>query len=552
MDEEALMSAKRFVLLCLVVTFAGVSAPRAQGAPGQIEAALADLRSRLGRSIALTNLASWRWEQQNFDDASMGCEAAPGGGGPVLGYQFLLTYNFVIYDYRVSHDRSQVILCSEMTPEQAAAAQAAEEQYSNRLCPDSAEPAVYMRSRIDLGMDAEAAQEFVNLRAGPTTSAPVLMQIPADFPFTVAAGPECADSLVWWYVLAGEQTGYVAEGIDGAYLVQPPQPEPLPDRVVLSASNIMRLQEVSRLAGNFRPQHDWSRDGSRLYLPGDTGSDSIWMVQLNQFDLTPLIVPTDDALTTAHARPGADQVLYGSEAGSLHLLQIDVIPEQNYSERLFLNAHGGAVSAVAFSPDGTGIVSAGPVAFTPFVDDRAFVAIVWDLSKVSQVAALAGHRGLIQSIAYSADGVTIVTGADDGTLRFWDAASGQSLQTIDLGAPIRAVEFSPDGRLLAIALASAGANVRIHDSSTRAQITALSMSTISVNSLAFSPDSSLLAIGATGNLFTVWDAGTFQPLLTSVVEGAPSDISFSPDGTLIAVSTDRSRLLLHGVPFSAG
>lgn len=546
------MSAKRLLLHFLLAMFAGLSAVHSQGAPVQIDAALADLSSRLGRSIALTNLASWRWEQQNFDDASMGCETAPGGGGPLLGYQFLLTYNAVVYDYRVSHDSSRVILCGEMTPQQAAAAQAADSQYSNRLCPDSAEPAVYMRSRIDLGMDAEAAQDFVNLRAQPTTSSPILMQIPAGFPFTVAAGPECADGLVWWYALAGEQAGYVAEGLDGAYLVQPLQPKPLPDRVVVSASNIMRLQEVSRLSGNFRPQHDWSRDGSRLYLPGDTGSDSIWIYRIHDTELTPRIAPTDDALTTAHARPGANQALYGSESGSLHLLEIDIIPQLSFSERLFLNAHGGAVSAIAFSPDGARLVSAGPLAFTPFVVDREFVAIVWDLPNVSQVAALAGHRGLIQDIAFSANGASIVTGGDDGALRFWDAESGLNLQTIDLGAPIRAIEFSPDGRLLAIALASAGANLRIHDSSTRAQITALSMSTISVASLAFSPDSSLLAVGATGNLFTVWDAETFQPLLTSVVEGAPSDISFSPDGTLIAVSTDRSRLVLHGVPYSAG
>ena len=409
-----------------------------------------------------------------------------------------------------------------------------------------------MRSRIDLGMDVEATQGFVNLRAQPTTSSPVLMQIPAEFPIRVAAGPECADGLVWWYALAGDQAGYVAEGLDGVYLVGPPQPTPLPDRVVLSASNIMRLEEISRLAGNIRPQHDWSRDGSRLYLPGDVGSDSIWMIQMNQAVLTPLIAPTDDGLTTVRARPGANQALYGSEEGSLHLLEIDVIAELTHSERLFLNAHGGAVSAIAFSPDGARFVSAGPLAFTPFEVDRDFAAIVWDLPSVSQLAALAGHQGLIRDLVFSADGANIVTGGDDGTLRFWDAASGLNLQTIDLGAPIRAIEFSPDGRLLAVALASAGANVRIHDPSTRAQISALSMPTISVTTLAFSPDSSLLAVGATGNLFTVWDAETYQPLLTSVVEGTPSAISFSPDGTLIAVSTDRSRLLLHGVPYSAG
>ena len=114
--------------------FASFSIAQAQGAPNQIKAALNDLSSRLGRSIALSSLSSWRWEQQNFDDASMGCETAPGGGGAVLGYKFLLTYNFITYDYRVLHDSSRVIMCSEMDADQAAA-QATGAQYSNRLCP---------------------------------------------------------------------------------------------------------------------------------------------------------------------------------------------------------------------------------------------------------------------------------------------------------------------------------------------------------------------------------------------------------------------------------
>ena len=53
------------------------------------------------------------------------------------------------------------------------------------------------------------------------------MQIPAGLPIRVSGGPECAEGIVWWYALAGNQTGYVAEGQDGTYLIQPARPGPL-------------------------------------------------------------------------------------------------------------------------------------------------------------------------------------------------------------------------------------------------------------------------------------------------------------------------------------
>ena len=85
--------------------------------------------------------------------------------------------------------------------------------------------------------------------------------------------------------------------------------------MVLTTTNITELQEVARLSGNIRSGHDWSADGTRLYLPGDIGSDSIWMVQMNQTELAPLILPTDDVPLIVRARPGTNQVLYGSDEG---------------------------------------------------------------------------------------------------------------------------------------------------------------------------------------------------------------------------------------------
>ena len=443
-----------------------LSASQAQGAPGQIEAALDDLSSRLGRAIALSQLANWRWEQKNFADASLGCEspisqsgyAAPGN---TLGYTFLLTYNAVTYDYRVSHNYDRVILCAELSAEKAAAEQASESQYVNQLCPESAEPLPTMRSRINLGMEAEATAGPINLRARPSTDAEILLQIPAGQPFSVAAGPECVEGIVWWQAQAGDRTGYVAEGQDGVYLVQPKRPDTLPARETLTHSNISELAALSRISGNFLPQHDWNDDGSRLYLPGDVGSEGIWYLffSYGRRDIAPVFVPVDESLTLLRARPNSDQVLFGTQDGSLHLWDVNAGARLDNRERLFLVSHDGPISALDFSPDGDRFVSAGHVAFTPSAVNRDFAAIVWDLEVVSQVATFDLHQGQIRDMAYSPDGSRIMSGADDGAMRLWNPNGGTRLAGIGLGAPVTDVEYSPDGRFNALVLGRQDSNL---------------------------------------------------------------------------------------------
>ncbi|SFH39332.1 WD domain-containing protein, G-beta repeat-containing protein [Nitrosospira sp. Nsp14] len=59
-----------------------------------------------------------------------------------------------------------------------------------------------------------------------------------------------------------------------------------------------------------------------------------------------------------------------------------------------------------------------------------------------------GHEDGVWSVAFSPDGTRIVSGSSDKTLRLWDATSGQSI-----GAPLRghedwvlSVAFSPGGK----------------------------------------------------------------------------------------------------------
>ncbi len=522
----------------------------AQGAPTQINAALLDLSARLGQTIGIGNLSNWRWEQKNFADAALGCATASGGGGSVLGYRFELTYSSISYDYRVSADSTIVIFCGEIDP--LASAAAAETQYSNRLCSETAGDGPYMRSRIIYGIEAEVIQGFLNLRGQPSASGQVLLQIPAGLPFDVTAGPDCAEGFVWWLVNVSGQTGYVAEAGDGTVFVQPSAPISLPSREVLNTSLVSWLGELSRIEGNFRPQHVWSSDGVQVALPGARGSDSIWLYDLRNQSLAPQLLAYEDGISTLAFRPDRPQILFGSESGTIHLWQLDLGAESGYVEQLYLNAHAGAVSALAYSGDGSRFVSAGAEAYSRLPGERKWAAIVWDMATVTQQALLSGHQGLIRSVDFSPDGTVVVTGGDDGKLRFWDALSGASLAELNLDAPAVALDWSEDGAQIAVALARASNNLQIVNAATRAVAQSVQAPAAGVTSLAYDHSSVMLVVGASEGVLSIWDADTYELLTTRETDGGVRAVSFSPDSSMVVVSTDKHALGFYGVPLGSG
>jgi WD40 repeat protein len=78
--------------------------------------------------------------------------------------------------------------------------------------------------------------------------------------------------------------------------------------------------------------------------------------------------------------------------------------------------------------------------------------LLWDVSEMRVRAALKGHQGQVNTLAFTPDSRTLATGGHDGTVRLWDVATGRELSAIDweIGA-VRAVAFAPNGMLAAAA-----------------------------------------------------------------------------------------------------
>ena len=239
--------------------------------------------------------------------------------------------------------------------------------------------------------------------------------------------------------------------------------------------------------------------------------------------------------------------------------------------RAVLPSPGGAVSAVAFSPDGrimaaassTGnnirfwnvaarrqigmplpVSGAGAVAFSP---DGKFLATGSDVG--AQLWSVATHRRIgsplpvqeVDAIAFSPDGRMLATAGNGGTATLWDVATHRSIGSPLPVQEVDTIAFSPDGRMLATA--GIGSTATVWDVATRQQ-TGSPLPVQGVGAVAFSPDGKTLATEDLDSTARLWDVTTHleigQPLIASA--GVPASIfsaAFSPDGNILATAGNK-------------
>lgn len=157
-----------------------------------------------------------------------------------------------------------------------------------------------------------------------------------------------------------------------------------------------------------------------------------------------------------------------------------------------------------------------------------------------QLLAITGHSDTVQSVAFSPDGLEILTASDDRTARVWDAATGQQLLRMNHGGRVTRAAFSPDGK--SIVTASLDKMARVWDASTGQLSLELKGHTAGVWSASFSPDGRRVLTGSSDKTARIWDAATGREIL--VLTGHTDRVwsaSFSPDGRqVVTASFDKS------------
>lgn len=237
-----------------------------------------------------------------------------------------------------------------------------------------------------------------------------------------------------------------------------------------------QLQGVSMLA--------YSPDGKRIACIGNADPTvRMWDASgENPTEFFAFFGPKAAGGSLAFA-PGNQMLAVGGfqrNRGRLALWNLAATPKREIT----CKGHGERVVSAAFAPDGKTLASSGgsdrtvrlweagsgkelkvwqgpgravgPVAFAP---DSARVAIggdgvvaIWETAKDKPTLLSASQplAGMIQGVAFSADGRTLAAVGDDGKLILWDVQSGKETKQWTLGGRASSVAFAADGKHLAV------------------------------------------------------------------------------------------------------
>jgi WD40 repeat protein/tetratricopeptide (TPR) repeat protein len=281
---------------------------------------------------------------------------------------------------------------------------------------------------------------------------------------------------------------------------------------------------------------EFSPDGQRLASAHQDGAVKIWDANTGQLQRT-CLVHKFVASSVAFSPDGA-HLASSSYDGTVRIWEV-----RTGLEVRTLHGHVGWIYRVVYSPDGRQLASAGW--------DQT--VRIWEADTGREISTLRGHKSYVFDVAYSPLGHRLAAAA--GVVKVWEIQSGQDALTLKnlSWLPTDSVAFSADGTKLAAG--SRDGKVRVWDSLAGTPLRTMTGRERWVRSVAFSPDSRLLAAGngaplepETDGEIYIWEVATGREV--RVLRGQHScinSVAFSPDGRLLASGSGRPLGFLMGM-----
>lgn len=179
----------------------------------------------------------------------------------------------------------------------------------------------------------------------------------------------------------------------------------------------------------------YSPDGQKIITTADDGKVKVWDVK-SGFCIVTFTEHTSGVTACEFSKRG--NVLFTSSLdGSVRAW--DLIRYRNF--RTFTAPSRLSFSSLAVDPSGE-VVCAGSL--------DSFDIHVWSVQTGQLLDQLSGHEGPVSSLAFSPDGSHLVSGSWDHTVRIWSIfGRTQTSEPLQLMSDVLSVAFRPDGKQIA-------------------------------------------------------------------------------------------------------
>jgi len=193
------------------------------------------------------------------------------------------------------------------------------------------------------------------------------------------------------------------------------------------------------------------------------------------------------------------------------------------SPKLTLKGHTNDVKTIAFSADGKTIISGS-------IDKTV---ILWDVQTGQVKQRFTKHQGMVWALAFSSDQATIASACYEiGDVWVWDAQTGESRR--QLSPRLSTMAFSKKGEVF---IGARLKSLYTWDTQTWKRNRIDTEHTDAIYVIALSSDGKTLASGDRDGIIILWDTESWRPIQKIKLQNWIKSLAFSPDGKKLVVGS---------------